>query len=103
MIRVRENITITVVYGSPEEAVIVNAVSVAASKLLEEGIEANIIQVYMPGTKPSISVNGVYVEIDELLHLKIEEKAYETLIENITNKVSELVSGIAAMTIKENV
>lgn len=98
----KENVTIAVVYGSPEQAIIVNAVMAAASRLVGSGIEAHILQVYIPGTKPSISVNGVYVEIDELLHLRIEEKAYETLIENITNTISEIIErGVAAMTVME--
>ncbi len=93
----RKTVTITVTYGHPNQAIILNAVMVAVSELSKKGIDARVLQVYMPGTKPSISVNGKYIVIDELLHKRIEEEVYETLSDEMAEDIIDyLVLGIAA-------
>ncbi len=93
----RKTVTITVTYGHPNQAIILNAVMVAVSELSKKGIDARVLQVYMPGTKPSISVNGKYIVIDELLHKRIEEEVYESLSDEMAEDIIDyLVLGIAA-------
>ncbi|MCD6300582.1 MAG: hypothetical protein J7L82_00745 [Staphylothermus sp.] len=99
----KKTVTITVTYGHPNQAIILNAVMVAVSELTKKGIDARVLQVYMPGTKPSISVNGKYVVIDEFLHKRIEEEVYETLTDEAAEDIIDyLVLGIAAAVLENS-
>ena len=90
---------ITVTYGSSIDAIVLNAVMVAASELGKDGIEPRILQVYQPGAKLKVSVNGVEIDIDENLHEKIIETAYASLIEeDYTDHRDFLVDAVAAAT-----
>ncbi len=90
-------VVIAVTYGSPSKSIVLNAVMVAVSDLVKEGIEPYIIQVYNPGSETYISVNGRRIEeIDEKLHERIKELVYETLIDEDLNGVRNyLLMGIA--------
>ena len=92
-------VNITVTYGSSIDAIVLNAVMVAASELGKDGIESRILQVYQPGAKLKISVNGVDVDIDENLYEKIIETAYASLIEeDYSDHKDFLVDAVAAAT-----
>jgi len=92
-------VNITVTYGSSIDAIVLNAVMVAASELGKDGIEPRILQVYQPGAKLKVSVNGVEIDIDENLHEKIIETAYASLIEeDYTDHRDFLVDAVAAAT-----
>ena len=90
---------ITVTYGSSIDAIVLNAVMVAASELGKDGIESRILQVYQPGADLKVSVNGVEIDIDENLHERIVETAYASLIEeDYTDHRDFLVDAVAAAT-----
>ena len=92
-------VNITITYGSSIDAIVLNAVMVAASKLGKDGIEPRILQVYQPGAKLEVSVNGLEVDIDENLYEKIIETAYASLIEeDYSNNKDFLIDAVAAAT-----
>ena len=92
-------VNITVTYGSSIDAIVLNAVMVAASELGRDGIEPRILQVYQPGADLKVSVNGVEIDIDENLHERIIETAYASLIEeDYTDHTDFLVDAVAAAT-----
>lgn len=71
-------VLITIVYGLIFDANVINAVYAAAYDLRKLGLEPVIVQVYNPGSKLRISVNGVYLNVDEDLIQKIVSTALET-------------------------
>ena len=90
---------ITVTYGSSIDAIVLNAVMIAASELGKDGIESRILQVYQPGADLKVSVNGVEIDIDENLHERIIETAYASLIEeDYTDHRDFLMDAVAAAT-----
>ncbi len=92
-------VNITITYGSTVDAVVLNAVIVAASELRKDGIESRILQVYQPGTKLKISVNGLEIDITKNLHEKIIETAYASLIEeDYFDHKDFLIDAVAAAT-----
>ncbi len=92
-------VNITITYGSSIDAIVLNAVMVAASELGKDGIESRILQVYQPGAKLKISVNGLEVDVDENLYEKIIETAYASLIEeDYSDHKDFLIDAVAAAT-----
>ncbi len=74
-----DRVFITVSYGRVDDAHVLNAVYIAASKLRKLRIEPVIMQVYTPGARLSIAVNGVELRVDEKLVENIVSTALETL------------------------
>jgi hypothetical protein len=96
--RAENNVVITITYGSPREAFLVDIINSVAEKLSMDGINTQLLQVYIPGSKPLISINGVYLDIESVMNNGIEEKAYEALIEEITRSIIDfLENGVAAL------
>ncbi len=91
---------ITITYGTIEDAVVLNAVEVAAEKLRKEGVEPSIVQVYMPGSRLRISVNGVELEADEELVDRIIDTVYEALIEEDIAGNRSTLTGYAAAAVR---
>lgn len=96
-----KRVYITITYGSIEDALVLGAVAEAAKKLRRDGITPDIIQIYMPGTKLRISVNGAELTPDEKLIEKILEKAYEYLVETTATETSKEIGYAAAATEKQ--
>ena len=89
-------VTITVTYGSPNKANVLNAVMVALSEVVKRGIEPRILQVYYPGSETIVTVNGRQVKVDESLHERIKEAIYESLIDEDVNDIVNLgIRGVA--------
>ncbi len=96
--RAENNIVITITYGSPREAFLVDILNSIVEKLSMDGINTQLLQVYVPGSKPLISINGVYLDIENIMSNSIEEKAYEELIEEITRSIIDFIeNGVAAL------
>lgn len=83
----RERVYISITYGSIDDAHLLNAVYVAMAKLKKLRIEPILMQVYMPGSKPRVSVNGVEVSIradlaDAIVSIALETLAQESFVRN---------------------
>ncbi len=89
-------VTITITYGSPNKASVLNAVMVALSEVVKEGVEPRILQVYYPGSDTIVTVNGRQLRVDESLHERIKEAIYESLIDEDLNDIVNLgIRGVA--------
>ncbi len=79
---------ITIVYGEIFDANVINAVFAAAHDLRKLGLEPVIVQVYNPGSRLRISVNGVYLNVDEnlvdeIVSTALETASYEEVLDNM--------------------
>ncbi len=84
----RDRVLITITYGSIEEAFILETLYHVEEELRKIGIEPIVLQVYIPGSRLRISVNGIELEISPDLVENILSTAIETLSMNnyIENK-----------------
>ncbi len=74
-----DRVLITITYGNIEDAYILETLYHIESELRKIGIEPIILQVYMPGSKLRISVNGIELKLDENLLENVISTAIEAL------------------------
>lgn len=84
----RDRILITITYGRMEDAYILKTLYYIEKELRKINIEPVILQVYIPGSKLRISVNGIELKLDDNLLENIISTAIEVLSLNnyIENK-----------------
>ncbi len=75
----KDRVLITITYGKMEDAYILETLYHIESELKKIGIEPIILQVYMPGSKLRISVNGIELKLDENFLENIISTAIEVL------------------------
>ena len=93
----RDRILITITYGSIEDAYILETLYHIESELRKIGIEPTVLQVYMPGSKLRISVNGIELKLDENLLENIITTAIEALsLDNYVENRQYIKGRIAA-------
>ncbi|MCD6488596.1 MAG: hypothetical protein J7K21_05160 [Desulfurococcales archaeon] len=84
---------ITVSYGDIEDAYILNAVYIAMKELRKMGIEPVLTQLYHPGIRPKITVNGLDLRIDHDLPENIVSTALEILTTIMVNDNRSIIEG----------
>jgi len=97
----KKPVWITLIYGDVEETKVFKDLFNALNDLRKLGLEPVIVQVFVPGSKLRINVNGVELSIDEKLAENIVSVALDTTISEDVIENYGFLKYVAASTEKE--